>query len=274
MGMELISQQAGPGEGETTCLLGYKGQDTYLELRSHNDWAQADDYTHNKKDTYWKIGITLPDVDLACRRLNAKGIAVSEPAQFRDIGYLCHLSDPEGFCIELLQHDFEANFHPTPVDPRQPLGSKPNLGQITLRVKDIEANLHFYCNLLGMKLLSRQAVEPYGFTLYFLGCTDENPPNTDLDAVDNREWLWKRPYTTLELQHFPDRNVPHFQYRRHGLDEPGFRGLGFVYNNLSELARTLEKAGYTRLESGFEVKESDAVSYADPNGNPIFIKPG
>ena len=43
---------------------------------------------------YWKIGITLPDVDVARDRLLARGIAVSTPQQFYDIGYLCHLADP------------------------------------------------------------------------------------------------------------------------------------------------------------------------------------
>jgi hypothetical protein len=31
---------------------------------------------------------------------------------------------------------------------------------------------------------------------------DETPPNPEnLEAVENREWLWQRPYTTLEIQY-------------------------------------------------------------------------
>eukprot|EP00122_Pirum_gemmata_P011149 Pgem_evm1s10322 len=51
-----------------------------------------------------------------------------------------------------------------------------------------------------MKLLSIQPVRQYGFVLYFLAYTNESPPKTDLEAVENREWLWQRPYTVLELQ--------------------------------------------------------------------------
>ena len=53
---------------------------------------------------------------------------------------------------------------------------------------------------LGMKLLSVQPVVGRDFTLYFLGFTDDVPPGVGLQDVANREWLWKRPYTTLELQ--------------------------------------------------------------------------
>ena len=56
-----------------------------------------------------------------------------------------------------------------------------------------------------MKLLSRQQVTVYGFELYFLAAVSEEeatkmPDPNDVDSVGNREWLWQRDYTTLELQ--------------------------------------------------------------------------
>eukprot|EP00438_Fugacium_kawagutii_P006511 Skav209104 [mRNA] locus=scaffold179:131723:132052:+ [translate_table: standard] len=75
------------------------------------------------------------------------------------------------------------------------------IGQITTRITDAQRSLEFYQKVLKMKLLSVQPVEPHRFTLYFLAYTEENPPKSDLEAVENREWLWQRPYTTLELQH-------------------------------------------------------------------------
>ncbi|MEM8949428.1 MAG: VOC family protein, partial [Pseudomonadota bacterium] len=123
------------------------------------------------------------------------------PRQFGDIGYMAHLEDPEGFSIELLQHRFQANHRDGDGDPAAALGGGARIGQITLRVKDLEAALSFYRDRLGMTLLSIQPVTDYGFTLYFLAFTEELPPASDLEAVGNREWLWQRPYTTLELQH-------------------------------------------------------------------------
>ena len=157
-------------------------------------------YWHATTDRYWKIGVTLPDVDVAHARLSAAGIEVSTPHQFRDIGYMCHLRDPEGFGIELLQHHFDGNRPDDSGDPAQPLGGGARVGQITLRTGDIDAT-QITCDRLGMRLLSVQPVREPDFDLYFWAFTSETPPDDDLYAVENREWLWQRPYTTLEFQH-------------------------------------------------------------------------
>ena len=64
--------------------------------------------------------------------------------------------------------------------------------------------LRFYRDFLGMKLLVREDVSDYGFFLYFLAFTDDKPPSSNIDAVENREWLYQRQYTVLELQVFQD----------------------------------------------------------------------
>lgn len=183
-------------------ILGFEGPSAEIEFRK----SELDmPYLHTKDDRYWKIGITLPNVDIAYAQLRAAGVLASEPDQFGDIGYLCHLSDPEGFSIELLQQSFRGNRAVNAGDRHQHLGGGAGVGQISLRTADLDAALTFYRDRLGMTLLSIQPVPAYGFDLYFLAFTDDTPPNPDLKAVDNREWLWRRPYTTLELQHFPGR---------------------------------------------------------------------
>lgn len=159
-------------------------------------------YEHARTDRYWKIGITLPNLDLACEQLRAAGIAISAPKQFHDIGYMAHLTDPAGFQIELLQHHFQGNRPPGTGDPTLSLGGGARLGQITLRCGDTTA-MHDMCSALGLRLLSVQPVPAHGFTLYFWAFTDDSPPDPNLSAPGNREWLWQRPYTTLEFQHIP-----------------------------------------------------------------------
>ena len=44
-------------------------------------------------------------------------------------------------------------------------------------------------------------VQSRGFTLYFLAYTEEVPPSSDLYSVENREWVFQRKYTVLEIQH-------------------------------------------------------------------------
>ena len=57
---------------------------------------QPSERSFERTDNYWKIGLTMADLDAIRAELMAKGIEVSEPRQFRDIGYLCHLTNPDG----------------------------------------------------------------------------------------------------------------------------------------------------------------------------------
>lgn len=174
--------------------VGYAGQDADLVLQ-----PGGGGYAHDPGQRYWKIGITLPNLDHAVRALRDKGVAVSEPKQFLDIGYMAHLSDPEGFVIEVLQWDFEDNRASDAGDADAPF-AEARIGQITLRSGDIQTDTAYWKEQ-GMQLLSLQDVSAYGFDLHFLAFTDEQPPLPDLWAAGNREWLWRRPYTVLEFQH-------------------------------------------------------------------------
>ena len=156
-------------------------------------------YAPNPNDLYWKIAIAVPNIELACRQLAEKGVAIQSPKQFQDIGYLAHFKDPEGFTIELIEHWFQGNRPPQHWD-QQRLGGGPHLNLITLRTAQIKP-IQTGCAKLGMKPLAVQPVENYGFTLYFFAFTDESPPSKDLTALVNREWLYQRPYSVLEVQH-------------------------------------------------------------------------
>ena len=107
-------------------VLGNGGDDAAIELRRA---GAGGGYVHRREDRYWKIGITLPNVDIAHQQLSAAGVAVSQPSQFGEIGYMCHLQDPEGFQIELLQHRFEGRRAEGEGDAAAPLGGGARVGQ-------------------------------------------------------------------------------------------------------------------------------------------------
>ena len=227
LGMRLKSQKASSDESTTVYTMGFaRGADTVLR-HSHS--------THNinvaapiENSVYWKIGITLPDVTLARNKLIEGGIAVTEPCQFHDIGYLCHLDDPEGNCIELLQHTFEQTSVLKQPPSALPLGQLATLGQVSLNVRDIDSSLAFYRSELGLRLLSRQEVPGRSFTLFFLADTKDALPHHSIDAVQNREWLWQRPYTLLELRAGNDFQA----LQAHPPNDcPGFRGISFSGSN-------------------------------------------
>ena len=95
----------------------------------------------SRADRYWKIGITLPNVDMAVAQLRGRGVEVSEPKQFQDIGYMSHLADPAGYQIELLQHDFESNRPVDAGDRDAVLGGGARVAQVTLRTNDLAGAL-------------------------------------------------------------------------------------------------------------------------------------
>jgi len=206
---------------------------------------------------YWKTGITVADVDAARDALLRLGVAVSEPQQFLDVGYLCHLADPDGYPIELLQHTFAGRTSSVPRLAAKPAFASATIAHVTLRVSDPLASIQFYCDRFGLRLLSRQVIATYGFTLYFLAGTAERAPLPDIDAVGNREWLWQRPYTVLELQHRWGRSGGAVRYATG--QHTGFLGM--------TLARQTGEPGTLAPQTiAARAHESN-----DPDGYPVRI---
>lgn len=236
LGMRLNSTESEPGA--TVYSLSFPtGASLKLRHRSAPSLAAAR-YQPRETDAYWKIGITIADVDIARDRLMANDVEVTEPAQFHDIGYLCHLDDPDGYCIELLQHRFAENHRPVPPVESEALGNPPNLGQVSLNVSSIEDSLSFYRDELGLKLLSRQQVPGRDFSLWFLG-PPVCPPSDSIDAIENREWLWSLPATTLEIRAYGQPIAPRLAHPPR--NQLGFRGIGIAVDGFKQ--QTLDPDG-------------------------------
>ena len=103
------------------------------------------------------------------------------------------------------------------------------LAHHSLRIKDPHVSLPFSTERLGMTFVAQYAWPETTDVSYFLACTDERPPQSDIDAVANREWLWQRPYTTLESQHRWQADETTTDIRR---SELGFEELSFVAQDL------------------------------------------
>lgn len=263
-----------PGNESTRAELDLSGWQPicFLEL-IHNPGGVAADVRKqpDSSEGYWKIAISVKDVDIARNRLVANNVEVDTPRQIPDIAYLCHFNDPDGYCIELIQHDFLDNHVAETEDSAYSLGTPPTFSLITYRVKDAAKSLKFYEGVLGMRLLSKQVVETRGFTLYFLACTDDRPPHENIENVDNREWLWKRPYTMVELQHIWGTEAkPDFAYRVDS--RSGFGGVSFGAKRLDDL---LKEFGQQDLE--VEICDVDPIldvrtaTVSDPDGYPIRL---
>lgn len=178
-------------------------------------------YEARNDDFYWKIGITVKNLNSAVDFLKQQNWPVTEPRQFKDIGYLCHLCDPQGHVIELLQQGFEGREGAVPSG--HPVGAHATLAHITMRVRDIATCRTYLEEDLKLRLMSVQPVPEYGFSLYFFSWNNESLPHPDLQAIENREWLWARPYPLLELQYFHAAKA----IRKPDLNAAGFASLSY-----------------------------------------------
>lgn len=195
--------------------VGYSGAEAAIQFEQ----AQTP-YAPQGSDLYWKIALSVPDIELAVAQLRARGVPCSDPRQFRDVGYLAHAADPEGFGIELLDHHFQGQRPAGLVLDETRLGGGAHLSLITLRCGNI-ADVEPALLRQGMSPLSVQDVSAFGFTLYFYAFTDERPPKPELSAVENRSWIYRRPYTVLEIQHVHDLDAETHP-------QPGAAGYGGV----------------------------------------------
>ncbi len=175
-------------------VVGYGGAESQLKFTP----AQTP-YAPAPNDLYWKIALAVPDIELAYRQLSAKGVKIDYPTQFQDIGYLAHIRDPEGFTIELIEHTFKDQRSVRQPDQTR-LGGGAHLNLLTLRTNDA-GEMRRSCEALGMKQLAIMPVESYGFILYFYAFTNDNPPDSNPYAIENRTWVYQRPYTVFEIQH-------------------------------------------------------------------------
>ncbi len=107
--------------------------------------------------------------------------------------------------------------------------------------------------------------------MYFLAYTDEEPPHPDIESVDNREWLWQRPYTMLELQHiWGTESQTDFAYRVG--PETGFVGVSLDIKGLADFLGKIASHG-----CAFEICDVDPVlnvttaTVSDPDGYSIRL---
>jgi len=202
--------------------------------------TRVDRADNESPSAFWKFSIFTDAADSVAASLAETGCETSQPGQFLDIGYLCHLREPGGNEVELVQRRFSP-----PLDPPSPTGffGRDTLGLITLRVTDLASTLRMLIDGLGMKHLVTMVVDggrPDPFALEFLAFTDDEPPETDRTHVANREWLYQRPYTVIELQHGPALQVLGPVTNAHGV---GLSHISIVGRDMGDARSRLAATG-------------------------------
>ncbi|MGI9278599.1 MAG: VOC family protein [Endozoicomonas sp.] len=265
LGMTLLSR---PQESDFEhCFLAYpQTQGALLELVCRQGVKPEVASQPSRTEGYWKFSISVVDLQRARQSLIDSGVSsVGESFEVPDVAFLCHLQDPDGYWIELIQQTFKKNTPALLDDLKASVWYSACLNLSTLRSRDIDASLTFY-EQIGLRLVSRQEVPDRNMTLYFLSGLEEPAPLDDVDAVEIREWLWQRPYTLLELQHIHGtESQKGFRYQVR--TESGF--LGLTLEGDIDLSSDTEKRTANPTMGQYE----QGKTLMDPDGYTIQILP-
>lgn len=146
------------------------------------------------------------------------------------------------------------------------------LNQTMLRVKDAQASVRFYSEVLGMNLLARFDFEAGRFSLFFMGY--EDVASVPADPAERARWVFSRP-ALLELTHnWGTENDSAFHYHN-GNIEP--RGFGHIGVSVPDVEAACE--AFTRLGVDFVKRPNDGAMKGiafirDPDGYWIEILSG
>ncbi|WP_394750814.1 VOC family protein [Spongiimicrobium salis] len=212
-----------------------------LELVHDKKWEQLEVYQEKRTDNYWKFSLFVADIEGVGGEIRNKNHSIGDAYQFGDIGYLSHTKDPENHQIEFIQKTFKSKGTIPIADTDFPLKECPNFGLITLRSTDPLKSIQFYETIFDMQVYVRMYVDRgNGFTLYFLGKKGLTPPSWDMDAIENREWMYQQKETFIELQYYWGSEYDaNFKLEKN--NPLGYRGMVFCTTAKEKLKLKLEQ---------------------------------
>lgn len=232
LGLRLLNEFS---ENDATYYnLCFENTQIHIQLK-HTPSLKKIDYQQVATDNYWKYSLFVDNIQKIYKELEGQNYVINEPYQFGDIGYLAHTTDPENHQIEFIQKTFKQNT-PTTIIGKENTA----LGLLTIRSKDPIKSIRFYEDILELSLFVRMYVNrKNGFTLYFLGSKNLKAPNPDMDAIENREWMYQQEHLFIEIQHYwnseYDNDFVLNASQNNGLQSINFKG------NLERLKERLKK---------------------------------
>lgn len=154
---------------------------------------------------------------------------------------------------------------------RDPATAGFTLNQTMLRIRDPEASVTFYRDVLGFTLLHKLDVAPAKFSLYFLALLRDGETLPD-DPAERLRLVFSRE-TTLELTHnWGTESDPAFAGYHNGNAEPrGFGHLGISVPDVAAACARFEQMGVPFVKRPDEGMMKGIAFIRDPDGYWIEI---
>lgn len=154
---------------------------------------------------------------------------------------------------------------------RDPATRGYKLNQTMLRVRDPQASVHFYSDVLGFSLLEKLDFEAMKFSLYFLALLDDGEAVPE-DPAERIRLVFSRE-TTIELTHnWGTESDPDFAGYHNGNAEPrGFGHLGISVPDVHEACDRFDKLGVEFVKRPNDGQMKGIAFIKDPDGYWIEI---
>ncbi|KAJ3354941.1 Lactoylglutathione lyase [Entophlyctis luteolus] len=148
---------------------------------------------------------------------------------------------------------------------------KVTFNHVCVRIKDPEKSLHFYRDILGMKVIHSFGSEKGKFSNYFLGF---NIPDEILNGTEEEKLLYRN-HTSglLELTHnWGTEELPDFQYTGHK-NEPGngYAHICLVVDDINAYCEYLEGESVPFRKKLTEGVMRNIAFVLDPDGYSVEL---
>lgn len=238
---------------------------TCLELTHNHGTENQPEFKYNNGNEephrgFGHIAFMTPDVYAATEELSNNGVAFRKRPDEGRMKGLAFALDPDGYWIEIIRRA-----------PDAPFSNKYNLAQTMIRVKDPEASLRFYRDLLGMSLVAAKHMSD--FSLYFLAhLRDGETAPADPFSEEAYEAMKRMFHPVIELTHnHGTENDPDFSYHNGNTEPRGFGHTGFLVDDLQAACNYLEENGVTFQKRPEEGKMRELAFVKDPDGYWVEI---
>ncbi len=154
---------------------------------------------------------------------------------------------------------------------RDPATTGFTLNQTMLRVRDPDASLSFYQDVLGFTFLQKLDFEEMEFSLYFLALLKDGE-TVPADPAERARFSFSRE-TTLELTHnWGTESDPDFAGYHNGNSDPrGFGHLGISVPDVTAACERFDQLGVEFVKRPDDGKMKGIAFIKDPDGYWIEI---
>ena len=261
LGMSLIHKMEFPDNKFDLYFLAY---DSPKSVSAGKDWTDREgviELTHNygtENDSSFKVCngnkdegkgfghvcVSVDNIQAACKRLGDAGHKFQKRLEDGRMRHIAFLLDPDQYWVEIIS--------PNPVEKTESIQttdpSTYRMNHTMIRVKDKDASIKFYQDVLGMQLRRTSENQGAGFNLYFLGYGPPVDESTGgLTTTANREGLleltWNYGTEKKEGKVYHDGNS----------DPQGFGHICISVDNLDAACKRLDELNVTwkkRLTDG------------------------